>query len=56
MDSMPGKAIEQIKDKRYDLRFLGKLGEDPKFTGRILAVGISYSRETKEHRCEVEVL
>ena len=53
---MPGKAIEQIKDKRYDLRFLGKLGEDPKFTGRILAVGISYSRETKEHRCEVEVL
>ncbi len=56
VDSTPKEAIAQIKDKRYDLRFRGKLGEKPKFTGRILAVGISYSRETKEHRCEVEVL
>ncbi len=56
VDSTPKEAIEQIKDKRYGLRFQGKLGESPKFTGRILAVGISYSRETKEHWCEVEVL
>ncbi len=56
VDSTPKEAIAQIKHKRYDLRFQGKLGENPKFTGRILAVGISYSRETKEHRCEVEVL
>ena len=25
-------------------------------TGRILAVGISYSKETKEHCCKIEVL
>lgn len=56
VDSTPKEAIEQIKDKRYNLRFQGKLGERPKFPGRILAVGISYSRETKEHWCEVEVL
>ena len=56
VDSTPKEAIEQIKDKRYGLRFQGKLGESPKFTGRILAVGISYSWETKEHWCEVEIL
>lgn len=56
VDSTPEKAIAQIKDKGYALRFKGKMGESPKFTGRILAVGISYSRETKEHCCRVEVL
>lgn len=25
-----------------------------KYTGRILAVGISYNKETKEHDCKVE--
>ena len=34
----------------------GKMGEKPKYTGRILAVGISYSTKTKEHSCKVEVL
>ena len=38
------------------LRFKGKLGEKPKYTGRILAVGISYNKKTKEHFCKVEVL
>ena len=56
MDSTAKEAIAQIKEKRYALRFKGKLGESPKYTGRILAVGISYSKETKEHQCEVEVL
>lgn len=56
VDSTPKEAIAQIKSKGYALRFKGKMGENPKFTGRILAVGISYSRETKEHWCEVEVL
>lgn len=56
VDSTPEKAIAQIKDKGYALRFKGKMGESPKFTGRVLAVGISYSRETKEHCCRVEVL
>ena len=56
IDSSPGEAIQQIKDKRYALRFRGKLGEEPKYTGRILAVGISYDRKTKEHSCKVEIL
>ena len=56
IDSMPEEAIQQIKDKNYALRFVGKIGETPKYTGRILAVGISYDRKTKEHFCKIEVL
>ena len=56
VDSTPQEAIKQIKDKGYALRFKGKMGERPKYTGRILAVGISYSTKTKEHSCRVEVL
>lgn len=56
IDSTPEEAIEQIKDKRYALRFRGKLGEREKYTGRILAVGISYDQKTKEHFCGVKVL
>ncbi len=54
--STPEEAIRQIKDKNYRLRFAGKLGETPKYTGRILAVGISYNRKTKEQACKIEVL
>lgn len=53
VDSTPEEAIAQIKDKGYALRFKGKMGESPKFPGRVLAVGISYSREAKEHCCRV---
>ncbi|MDO4325709.1 MAG: AAA family ATPase [bacterium] len=56
VDCTPDEAIQQIKDKNYALRFKGKLGEKPKYTGKILAVGISYDRKTKEHSCKVEVL
>lgn len=56
MDSTPEAAIQQIKKKNYAFRFQGKLGEKGKYTGRILAVGISYDRKTKEHFCKVEVL
>lgn len=56
VDSTPEKAIRQIKDKDYALRFRGKIGERTKYTGRILAVGISYDRKTKEHCCRVEAL
>ena len=56
IDSSPEDAIRQIKEKNYALRFKGKLGEQRKYTGRILAVGISYHRRTKEHFCKVEVL
>lgn len=52
----PEKAIAQIKDKDYALRFQGKLGEKQRYTGRILIVGISYSKKTKKHSCKVEVL
>ena len=56
MGHSPEEAIQQIKDKNYVLRLKGKLGEMPKYTGRILAVGISYDKETKEYACKVEVL
>ena len=56
VDDTAEHAIRQIKERNYALRFTGKLGEKPKYTGRILAVGISYSRKTKEHFCKVEVL
>lgn len=50
------EALRQIKDRGYALKFRGKLGEQPKYTGRILAVGIAYDRKTKKHRCDIEVL
>lgn len=56
IDSPPEDAIRQIKDRGYMLRFQGKLDETPKYTGRILAVGISYNKKTKEHFCKVEQL
>lgn len=56
IDHTPDEAIQQIKDKNYALRFRGKLGESPKYSGRILGVGISYDRITKEHSCKIEIL
>lgn len=56
IDSTPENAIQQIKDKNYALRLKGKIGEHPKYTGKILAVGISYDRKTKTHSCKTEVL
>lgn len=56
VNSTPAAALKQIKDKKYVLRFKGKLAESPKYTGRILGVGISYNKKTKKHACQVEVL
>lgn len=56
IDHTPDEAIRQIRDKKYALRFRGKLGEPPKYTGRILGVGIGYNRKTKKHSCKIEVL
>ena len=56
MNALPQEALRQIKDRKYALRFKGKLGERQKYTGRILAVGISYNKKTKEHFCKVETL
>lgn len=56
VDQTPDEAIRQVKEREYVLRFQGKIGEKPKYTGRILLVGISYDRKEKTHRCKVEVL
>jgi len=56
VDSTPEEAIDQIKKKRYALAFAPKMGEEPVYTGRILAVGIVYNRESKMHECMIEVL
>ena len=56
IDHTPEVAIKQIKDRKYALRFKGKLGEEPRYTGRILAVGIAYDRSSKKHSCKIEVL
>ncbi|MCD8096889.1 MAG: ATP-binding protein [Lachnospiraceae bacterium] len=52
------EAIQQIKDRQYALRFEGKLGQEPEYTGRVLAVGIAYDKDdkTRRHECKVEVL
>ena len=52
------EAIRQIKDRRYALRFEGKISGKPEDTGRILAVGIAYDKNDpqKRHECKVEVL
>lgn len=52
----PQEAIEQIKEKNYQLKFQGKIGKISAYEGSILAVGISYDRKTKKHSCEVEKL
>ncbi|MDE7311159.1 MAG: ATP-binding protein [Eubacterium sp.] len=56
VDSTPQEAIRQIKEKQYAFRFQGTLAEKNKLTCRILAVGISYSKKTKEHHCKIEIL
>ena len=56
IDGSAQEAIRQIKDRKYALRFAPKLGEAPRYTGRLLAVGIAYDRKTKKHCCRTEVL
>lgn len=56
MNHTSEEALRQIKEKKYALNFEGKLGEKPRYTGRILGVGISYDKESKVHQCKIEVL
>ncbi len=56
VDASPETALQQIKDKNYALKFQGKIGEQPKTTGRIILVGIGYDRKDKVHRCRIEVI
>lgn len=56
IDRSPEEVLQQIKEKKYEMRFRGKLAENKRYSGRILGVGISYKKDTKEHSCKVEVL
>ncbi len=56
VDHSPEEAVRQIKERKYEMRFQTKLGEEQRYAGRILAVGIGYSRKQKQHNCIVEVL
>ncbi len=55
VDDTPEAAIEQIKDRKYAMKFQGKMAEKKRHTGRILMVGIGYGKKNKEHHCKVEV-
>ena len=54
VDHTPDEAIAQIIDKKYALKFMPKLAGQKLYTGRILAVGIGYWKESKKHSCKVE--
>lgn len=56
IDSTPREAIDQIRNRKYALRFQGTLGKESIYTGRILAVGITYDRNSKKHDCLIEVI
>lgn len=56
VDHTVDEALRQIKDKKYALKFDGKIGETPKYTGRILGVGIAYDKAEKKHSCKIEIL
>ena len=54
VDHTPDEAIAQIIDKKYALKFMPKLAGQKIYTGRMLAVGIGYWKESKKHSCKVE--
>ena len=56
VDDTAESAVRQIKEKGYALRFQGKLGDDEIYTGDILAIGIGYWKDSKEHECKIEKL
>ncbi|MCD7761801.1 MAG: ATP-binding protein [Lachnospiraceae bacterium] len=56
VDDSPETALQQIKDKNYALKFQGKIGEQPRTTGRIILVGSGYNRKDKVHKCRIEVV
>ena len=56
VDHSVDEAIRQMKEKRYALKFESQIGGKPRYTGRVLGVGIAYDRKTKKHKCKIEVL
>ncbi len=55
VDDTPEMAIQQIKDRKYVLKFQGKMAEKKRHAGRILMVGIGYGKKDKTHHCLVEI-
>ncbi len=53
VDESPEYALNQIKEKKYVMRFKGGLAEE-KSVDEILLVGINYDRKTKKHSCLME--
>ncbi|MCD7763544.1 MAG: ATP-binding protein [Lachnospiraceae bacterium] len=56
VDDTPEAAIIQIKDRKYMLKFQGKMAERKRHTGRILLVGIGYDKKQKDHHCRIETV
>ncbi|MCD7842694.1 MAG: ATP-binding protein [Lachnospiraceae bacterium] len=56
VDDTPEAAIAQIKDRKYMLKFQGKMAERKRHTGRVLLVGIGYDKKEKVHHCGIEVV
>ncbi len=56
VDDTPEAAIEQIRDRKYAMKFQGRMAEKKRHTGRILMVGIGYGKKNKDHHCKVEVV
>ncbi|MCM1155532.1 MAG: ATP-binding protein [Roseburia sp.] len=52
----PDDAIRQIKERGYALQFCEKITGETCYAGEILAVGITYDKNTKKHDCKVETL
>ena len=48
--------MRQIKEKGYAFGVLGKLDDDKIYRGEILAIGIGYWKDSKEHECKIEKL
>lgn len=47
-----------VRSKERVMRYVfqGKLGDDKVYTGDILAIGIGYWKDSKEHECKIEKL
>ncbi|MCD7883435.1 MAG: ATP-binding protein [Lachnospiraceae bacterium] len=56
VDDTPEAAIQQIRDRKYLLKFQGRMVEKKRHTGRVLLVGIGYSKKKKDHHCKVEIV
>ncbi len=56
VDDTPEAAIQQIKDRKYLLKFQGKMAEKKRHTVRVLLVGIGYGKKKKDHHCKVEIV